>query len=450
MRKRTKRRTGRNKYGSTTVFLSMILTAIVLVECSFIAIMWDYDKRLEMSRAVKIQLQSVLSDYNRQLFEVYGIYAFNKSKVDTKIFNRCLEANGCDEMNVVRVEGFKPITAKELKRAIASYYTLRWGGFTGKRIVNELVPFIKSADKFDICGKIKKLTSGGAGKYLKLIIDGKEKISGDEEDEDYKTGEKVLGQIASLVKRSGNDLSKLSPDLSADNLGYVADCLNYVNSYADKGQDLLSGKASKFALAHYAAYNFDCQIENDKDETLDKTSFNDIHTDNKCDAEYILSGNEGKAGCANVESLIFAVCFIKEYMNCNSDPLLTTALPLLADAIAAVVLVVTEGAVALDPGLVETGLKIIVAACHAAGSVSNVVDGETVSLIEKDDDKGLINLGYRDFVFMYMCLVPEESVSERVLNVLSRDFGEMSYSLTVHATYGVETFERSAGYALYA
>lgn len=450
MRRRNKKRTGRNKYGSTTVFLSIILTAMILVECTCIAVMWDYDRRLETDRALKIQLQTILSDYNRQLFEVYGIYAFNKSKVDTKIFNRCLEANGCDYENVIRIEGVKPITANELKKAIASYYTLRWGGFTAKRLINELVPFIKSIDKYDICGKIKQLTSGQTGKYLKLVIDGKQKIDGDEEDQDFKTGEKVLGQIATLVKRSGNDLSRLSPDLSAEKLGYVADCLNAVNSYADRGQSLLSDKASKFTLAHYASYNFDCQIENDKDETLDKTNFEDIHGENKCDAEYILSGFEGKAGCANVESLIFAVCFIKEYINCNTDSFLTTALPLLADAIAGVVLVASEGLVALDPKLVEIGLKILVAACHAAGSVSNVVDGETVSLIEKDDDKGLINLGYRDFVFMYMCLVPEDDVSERVLNVLSRDYGELSYALTVHTSHRWDDMERSAGYALYS
>ena len=88
MRRRNKKRTGRNKYGSTTVFLSIILTAMILVECTCIAVMWDYDRRLETDRALKIQLQTILSDYNRQLFEVYGIYAFNKSKVDTKIFNR--------------------------------------------------------------------------------------------------------------------------------------------------------------------------------------------------------------------------------------------------------------------------------------------------------------------------------------------------------------------------
>lgn len=450
MRRRNKKRKGRNKYGSTTVFLAIILSAMILVECSFIALMWDYDKRLEMNRAVKIQLQTILSDYNRQLFEVYGIYAFNKKKVDTKIFNRCVEANGCDEKNVIKVEGVKPITARELKRAIASYYSLRWGGFAGKGLVNELVPFIKSVDKYDICGKIKQITSGETGKYIKRIIDGKDKLGGGEEEQESKTEEKVLAQIAALVKRSGNDLSRLSPDLSVDKLGYVADCLNAVNAYAERGQELLSGKASKFTLAHYASYNFDCRFENDKDETLDKTCFDDIHTENKYDAEYILSGIEGSAGSANVASLIFAVCFIKEFINCNTDSFLSTALPVLADAIAGVVLVVSEGTVPLDPKLIETGLKIIVAACHAAGSVANVLDGETVSLIEKDDDKGLINLGYRDFMFMYMCLVPEEYVSERVLKVLSRDYGELSYGLSLRASYGREVIEKSAGYALYA
>ena len=65
----------RNKRGTSTLFLAVILSALILVETTYIALVADLDRRLTYTRALKEQTEIYLASYNRQLFKTYGIYA---------------------------------------------------------------------------------------------------------------------------------------------------------------------------------------------------------------------------------------------------------------------------------------------------------------------------------------------------------------------------------------
>ena len=59
---------------------------------------------MTVNQAIKAQTECILSDYNRQLFNVYGIYAFFEDSVNDDIFRRVIEANGYEEGD--RIEAF--------------------------------------------------------------------------------------------------------------------------------------------------------------------------------------------------------------------------------------------------------------------------------------------------------------------------------------------------------
>ena len=64
-----------NKKGTMTLFLAIILSALILIECTFVMFIWDLDYRLAYSSALRAEVETILAEYDRQLFDTYGIYA---------------------------------------------------------------------------------------------------------------------------------------------------------------------------------------------------------------------------------------------------------------------------------------------------------------------------------------------------------------------------------------
>lgn len=63
----------KNKKGTSTLFLAIILSALILVETTYIAYVADLDRRLTYTRALKEQAEIYLASYNRQLFKTYSL-----------------------------------------------------------------------------------------------------------------------------------------------------------------------------------------------------------------------------------------------------------------------------------------------------------------------------------------------------------------------------------------
>ena len=80
MRRTVKHR--KMRFGASSIFLAIILSAVVLIECTFVTYVWQLDFLIKVNSAVDAQVESILCEYNRQLFDVYGIYAFTMNAVD--------------------------------------------------------------------------------------------------------------------------------------------------------------------------------------------------------------------------------------------------------------------------------------------------------------------------------------------------------------------------------
>ena len=60
----------KTRRGVSSLFLAVILSALILVECTFVAFVWNLDYALSVNTALKTQIDTILCDYNRQLFSV--------------------------------------------------------------------------------------------------------------------------------------------------------------------------------------------------------------------------------------------------------------------------------------------------------------------------------------------------------------------------------------------
>ena len=162
----------RTKHGTSSLFLALIMSALILVECTFVAFVWNLDYALSVNTALKTQIDTILSDYNRQLFDVYGIYAFTLDGVDDECFNKALEINGLSSRSVLYVSSASRFTTEDLKKAINSYYWYRGTGISAKSLVDGYSDFILELDEKGIFKKVGQFMNSPAAGYVSEIIGG--------------------------------------------------------------------------------------------------------------------------------------------------------------------------------------------------------------------------------------------------------------------------------------
>ena len=61
----------------------------------------------------------------------------------------------------------------------------------------------------------------------------------------------------------------------------------------------------------------------------------------------------------------------------------------------------------------------------------------------------ILNLDYRDFLTVFMCFVPDDLLTERMLVIFDRDFPDYVTGIDVETDYGGSTLSYEARYELY-
>ena len=159
------------------MFLSVIMSALILVECTFVAFVWNLDYALSVNEALKTQVDTILCDYNRQLFDVYGIYAFTLDEVDDECFCKALEMNGLTSQSTLVVTAVDEFTTEDLKTAINSYYWYRGSGISLKGLVEGYAEMIRRTDEKGILNQVGEYMQSPAAGYVSEMIKGSEDAS---------------------------------------------------------------------------------------------------------------------------------------------------------------------------------------------------------------------------------------------------------------------------------
>lgn len=386
-----------NKRGGTTLFVAIILAAVILVECTYYQYLLGLDRRYCFVRAVESKVETVLSSYNRELFNTYGIYAFDIEDIDNDSFISVLEESGIYENQILVVEGLYTFDVEDLRKAITNFYSYRSGAIAFNSISSILVGLIESLDSYGIISGLRTLTGSNVASAINSILSGGSQI----------LNPILEGVLESLQSEEGDsriaDYIDVFDDLSQTDVSEVSSQdrvdLSFFASITDSLYNLMDGLNSindndfmlKVFATHYASYNFDTRTSNDT--SIIGTSFDSIHDENMNDAEYLLTGTDSVISSIMISSYIFYITFLVNIINIVLDTTLMPVIKGIATVIMSVVGILTEGAgLAIPSSVYEILIVLIIGTTRGVIDHHKIMNGEKIGLV---DIKGLnmINIG---------------------------------------------------------
>ena len=444
----------RNKHGASSIFLAIIMAALILVECTFVAFVWNLDYALSVNTALKNEIETILADYNRQLYSVYGIYAFAIEGVDGECFEKALEINGLTCESELFVSGKQRFTCEDLKKAIDSYFWYRGTGFSVKMVVQQYADMIRELDKKGALKEISQFMKSPAAGYVSKIITGSDKAESwiRKAEGTLNVDELVeeANEIDSLSIDYKNAIKDIGLDINVDAahweriLKTLSDLEDLTQLLTDNSPEALT----KFNASFYCAYNFDCYFRPSGDASINGTSFDSIHSKKKSDCEYMITGSEGLAGVTAVSffevHILIASCVLKDY----ADEKFRNTMYVIAQIISKIILAVSEGTVDIDPRIIRAGLTVFCASIQAIKEFNALLYGGRAVIFEYDGNK-LVTWNYRDFLYLFCLCTPEDKLLERSLKVLERDYGDLYKGLTLEADFRGNTYSVTKSYQLY-
>ena len=444
----------RTRRGVSSLFLAIIMTALILVECTFVAFVWNLDYALSVNTALKTQVDTILSDYNRQLFDVYGIYAFTLDEVDDECFYKALEMNGLTSQSVLTVTATDEFTTEDLKTAINSYYWYRGTGISLKGLVEGYADMMREIDEKGILTRVGQYMQSPAAGYVSEMIKGSEDAS----QWIAKAGETLhidelleeaadLDDIRSDYKDTIKDI-ELDIDIDIDDWEALLDTMSFLESTMDVMTDSSDPVMTKMNVSHYCAYNFDCCFAPDGDASITGTEFSSIHGDKKADAECIITGLDDYPAIFKVEYLMVQVLIVSNMLKDYADEEFRNTMEVLGQIISTIISAVSEGTVNIDYRIIAAGLTYICASFQSIKDFYQVTHGQRAVIFEYEDEK-MVTFSYRDFLYLFALCTPVEELLERSHAVLERDYGELYKGITLEADFRGETFSVTKSYQLY-
>lgn len=452
MKKTDKNR--RTKRGVSSLFLAVIMSALILVECTFVAFVWNLDYALSVNEALKTQVDTILCDYNRQLFDVYGIYAFTLDEVDDECFYKALEMNGLTSKSTLIVTATDKFTTEDLKTAINSYFWYRGTGISLRSIVDGYADMIREMDDKGILNQVGEYMQSPAAGYVTEMVKGSEDAS----QWIGKAGEalnldEILEEAADLddIRSDYKDTIKdieLDIDIDIDDWEALLDTLSVLENTMDVLTDSSDPVMTKMNVSHYCAYNFDCCFAPDGDASITGTEFSSIHGDKQVDAECIITGLEDYPAIFKVEYLMVQVLIVSNMLKDYANEEFRNTMEVLGQIISTIIYAISEGTVNIDYRIIAAGLTYICASFQSIKDFYQVIHGQRAVIFEYEDVK-MVTFSYRDFLYLFALCTPVEELLERSHQVLERDYGELYKGITLEADFRGDTYSVTKSYQLY-
>lgn len=444
----------RTKRGVSSLFLAIILSALIFVECTFVAFVWNLDYALSVNEALKTQVDTILCDYNRQLFDVYGIYAFTLDEVDDECFYKALEMNGLTSQSTLIVTATDKFTTEDLKTAINSYYWYRGTGISLRSIVDGYADMIREMDDKGILNQVGEYMQSPAAGYVTEMVKGSEDAS----QWIGKAGEalnldEILEEAADLddIRSDYKDTIKdieLDIDIDIDDWEALLDTLSVLENTMDVLTDSSDPVMTKMNVSHYCAYNFDCCFAPDGDASITGTEFSSIHGDKQVDAECIITGLEDYPAIFKVEYLMVQVLIVSNMLKDYANEEFRNTMEVLGQIISTIIYAISEGTVNIDYRIIAAGLTYICASFQSIKDFYQVIHGQRAVIFEYEDVK-MVTFSYRDFLYLFALCTPVEELLERSHQVLERDYGELYKGITLEADFRGDAYSVTKSYQLY-
>lgn len=443
----------KRRRGATSMFLAIILSALILVECTYIGLVEDLRCNLAFDRAVKLQVDTYLAEYDRQLFKTYGIYAFRIDSVDDEVFRHVLSESGIENGDMLVVTGINTFDTNDLRRVVSVYYSYRATGVLLNFFSDYVASLIGQFDDIALSESLSSLTSSGASGVLIQILDSTLDISSHitELAEDFgiidPDGNVVL--LDNLIDKI-DDMNSSPPDIGD---GFDPTSISFISTITggtidayEFGADFIENIVFHGYAVNYAAYNFDSFL--DEETALDGTSFTAFHADNRFDVEYILTGIDGIGGAVASHALLYGLLFIKNFVTILADTARMEVIRGIGTVLSALITILTEGVINATPELCSLYIVAILSEFDSTSDLSTLTTGGEVAFLAIDGFEGF-SLDYRQLMSGFINFLPDDVILTRMHDRLMLDLDGYVCGVEISNDHLGGTMVYSDSYELY-
>lgn len=463
-----------SKRGGITVFLCIILSAVILTESILFCAARERGIEAELTKCMHLQTAQILCNYNEALLENYGLYAMNSNAVNQDVFATCFQESSDAS---VTVDAENDMTKVQLQTGIVDFMKLRIPAIAGNEILSRLKSVLSEIGDNDIVKQSKQADTSAWLGTLKDYLAGKE------------TWSTILSNVASFVsvvdftgKLSdleafaakyrtlteqkttrylqgdadtdfGNSI--LQPETLSDMMTYADNLLDY--DFPDFADTLL---INQYALSFFdskLAHVVDGDSENAENNILG-TPYSEIHKGNHADLEYLLTGIEDETvSAASVAILILDIRTILNFGAFLLDKTKVEEARGIADVVCVAIAIISAGSLTVDPAVVTYAVLFVMALIQGLADAKQLMNGESVTfflhptITDQPVLEELLMTDYRDYVGFFLLFVPVEWKTSRILTVLKRDCGKYLYTgVRISVTYRDNLFEMEDSYDAYA
>ncbi len=438
----------KSRFGATTMFLAIIISAIVFVECTYVSMVANLDRRLTYSKAVTLEVEHCLSQYDRTLFRTYGIYAFDIDYIDDAVFREVLSANGYEENAILVVSGMDTFGASDLRKAIGMFYSYRSVAILFDSMRDEIISVLEKYDQYGIYSKIQTFLNSAGEPILRGFLNGVSVIAeyADvlSENGDFSS---FISDFQSLINMYSHNYPDINDSYERGNLSIAIDSISFISDMFDNSGDIISDYLFHPYCAHYASYNYDSRLEDDT--TINGTEFSEFHEGNLNDVECILTGLEGDAANNLTAFMIYQILFVKNLINCYLDSALMATFKSIAAGLSVLFALITEGVLLLPPEVYEIIIAVIYSLSVSGVDLNAVLQGESIAFFSVEELAEL-KIGYKDLVCYFMNFVPDDFMLSRMLHIFDRDFENYVCGVGLKCTRPLYEIEVERSYDLYA
>ena len=457
------------KKGSVSVFLCIVLSAVILVESIYFYGSWMRNAEADLQRCMQLQLSYALSEYNEDLFRNYGLYAMEKEASSTDVFSDCFSFPGMARASF-HLEN--ELNGDALFTGAVAYSKMRFPAVA----VSSAIDIIKKATgvlkESDFSENLDEMNLQ-AGSFIQGFFSGQEKIAPVLETAkgvmEFLVFDGSLRQITGFIDEwLQNTKRGASLGLQGSEEGTpFADFTNPA-SFSKIGGTLdqfigaeLPSFAEDLLFNEYLVGLFDSQIRNyesDKTTPFEKNylsvPFSDIHEENRSDLEFLFSGIENEfISCyiANYTiSLIRSCIRVAEILLDKEDMETAKTIGGILDVL---IIAASGGTVALGAEVYQYLVVAVWGIGKGLYDTFQLVRGEVLPFFENDQLGGfsdMILLGLRDYYRFLFLFIPRDIKLERCLFILRRDCGEYLPTVAyVDVDFMSDTYSQKKGYSIY-
>jgi len=432
------------RHGSITMFLCIVLASVIFLESIYISGAYRRKREVLLTEAVSHQNEQILSQFDRNCLNWYGVYSLKDVKAGSSVFEVMTSWIDGTEYSYELIGEFGN---SDLKACISDYMRLRGIAFEGNELLKKLgysISDIRSNSQLKgggISEWLPTFTSLLESKsYVKSILD---KLKSTVKDAGF--GQKV-DQFTGFLDDAREVWQKQSSavieygDTSSTISMFDPSCLESLTNMFDKYMDAdLPGFVDRMIMNEYAAFQFDSRIGKniyekgaEPETNMIGIPFEQIHSDNKSDLEYLLVGSDKEdTNQFAVNSLILGFRLILDMGSFMMDESKRQTALVIAEVLSLVIALVSMGTLIIDPFTLQYVILFIMAYIRAWTDMVKLDAGMSVPLFYHDslpNMGGLTETRYRDYFRLALLFVPEEKLLSRMKAVIERDAGGKLYT----------------------